>query len=92
MDKKSTIEGLLERGKATGKLTTKQISDALEEMDFDADQLNSFYDSCEQLSIEIIDNSIVDENFDLNHIQISDDPDEDLEDALSTEGLSLIHI
>ncbi len=89
MDKKSTIEGLLERGKATGKLTTKQISDALEEMDFDADQLNSFYDSCEQLSIEIIDNSIVDENFDLNHIQISDNPDEDLEDALSTEGLAV---
>lgn len=58
-------------------------------MDFDADQLNSFYDSCEQLSIEIIDNSIVDENFDLNHIQISDNPDEDLEDALSTEGLAV---
>ncbi|MBQ8078892.1 MAG: hypothetical protein IJ236_02970, partial [Oscillospiraceae bacterium] len=34
MDKKSTIEALLEKGKTAGKLTTKQISDALEEMDF----------------------------------------------------------
>lgn len=89
MDKKSTIEALLERGKAAGKLTTKQISDALEEMDFDADQLNSFYDSCEQLNIEIIDNNVVDENFDLNHIKIHENPDEDLDSALSTEGLAV---
>lgn len=89
MDKKSTIDALLERGKATGKLTTKQISDALEEMDFDADQLNTFYDSCEQHNIEIIDNNIVDANFDLNHIDISENPDEDLDSALSTEGLAV---
>ncbi len=89
MDKKSTIEALLEKGKAAGKLTTKQISDALEEMDFDADQLNSFYDSCEQLNIEIIDNNVVDDNLDLNNIQIIDSMDEDLESALSTEGLAV---
>ncbi len=89
MDKKSTIEALLERGKATGKLTTKQITDALEEMDFDADQLNSFYDNCEQHNIEIIDNNIIDDNFDLNHIEISDNPDDDFDSALSTEGLAV---
>jgi len=89
MDKKSTIEALLERGKASGKLTTKQISDALEEMDFDADQLNSFYDSCEQLNIEIIDNNVIEDNFDLEHIEINENPDEDLDAALSTEGLAV---
>ncbi|MBQ9695903.1 MAG: RNA polymerase sigma factor RpoD [Oscillospiraceae bacterium] len=89
MDKKSTIEALLEKGKTAGKLTTKQISDALEEMDFDADQLNSFYDSCEQLNIEIIDNNVVDENFDLDHIEINENPDEDLDSALSTDGLAV---
>ena len=30
---KTTIEKLLEQGKASGKLTTKEISDALDEMD-----------------------------------------------------------
>ncbi len=89
MDKKSTIEALLEKGKSTGKLTTKQISDALEEMDFDADQLNSFYDSCEQLNIEIIDNNVVDDSLDLNNIPIIENLDEDLESALSTEGLAV---
>ncbi len=89
MDKKSTIEALLEKGKSTGKLTTKQISDALEEMDFDADQLNSFYDSCEQLNIEIIDNNVVDDNLDLNHIPMIDNLDEDYDAAISTEGLAV---
>ena len=89
MDKKSPIEARLENGKTAEKLTTKQISDALEEMDFDADQLNSFYDSCEQLNIEIIDNNVVDENFDLDHIEINENPDEDLDSALSTDGLAV---
>ena len=89
MDKKSTIEGLLERGKAAGKLTTQQISIALEEMDFDADQINSFYDSCEQQGIEIIDNNTIDDNIDLNHFELNENPDEDLDSALSTEGLAV---
>ena len=34
-DKKNVIENLLEQGKASGKLTTKEINDALEKLDFD---------------------------------------------------------
>ena len=33
MDKKTTIENLIEKGKVTGKLSTKEITDALEELD-----------------------------------------------------------
>ena len=85
-EKKNTIDGLLEQGKAAGKLTTKEISDALEEMDFDLDQLNSFYDTCEQLNIEIIDDTAVDPN----HLKDSDlDLADDLEMALSTEGIAI---
>ena len=57
MEGKTTIEKLMERGKATGELTTKEISDALEELDFDVDQLNSFYDTCDRLNIKIIDDT-----------------------------------
>ena len=85
-EKKNTIDGLLEQGKAAGKLTTKEISDTLEEMDFDLDQLNSFYDTCEQLNIEIIDDTAVDPN----HLKDSDlDLADDLEMALSTEGIAI---
>ncbi|MCD7823265.1 MAG: RNA polymerase sigma factor RpoD [Oscillospiraceae bacterium] len=54
-DKKSVIDNLIETGKATGKLSTQQITDALEDADFDAEQIDRFYDSCSTNGIEIID-------------------------------------
>ena len=44
-EKKSAVVDLMEQGKAKGKLTTKEITDALEEMDFDAEQMDKLYDS-----------------------------------------------
>lgn len=42
-DKKNNIiDGLLEQGKATGKLTTKEITDALEKLDFDVEHMVHF--------------------------------------------------
>ena len=58
--KKNTIETLMEQGKTNGKLTTKEITDALEELDFDVDQLNTFYDNCETLNIEIVEDFSLD--------------------------------
>ena len=55
MDKKTTIENLIEKGKANGKLSTKEITDALEELDFDVDQMDTFYDNCASNNIEIVD-------------------------------------
>ncbi len=54
-DKKNVIDSLIETGKATGKLSTQQITDALEDADFDAEQIDKFYDACSTNGIEIID-------------------------------------
>ncbi len=54
-DKKNVIDSLIETGKATGKLSTQHITDALEDADFDAEQIDKFYDSCSANGIEIID-------------------------------------
>ncbi len=89
MDKKSTVEALLDQGKSDGKLTTQQISAALEELDFDADQINAFYDNCEQLGIEIIDNQTIEEAIDLEHITINENPDEDLDTDFAAENLAI---
>ena len=59
-NKKTTIEALLDKGKANGRLTTKEITDALEELDFDVDQINTFYDNCESLNIEIVEDMNID--------------------------------
>jgi len=86
--KKNTIDALLEQGRANGKLTTKEITDALEEMDFEADQLNSFYDTCEENHIEIVE--VEDLSLD-NDLKLAFDPDlaDDLEMSLSTEGIAI---
>ncbi len=77
---KTTIEKLLEQGKASGKLTTKEISDALDEMDFDADQINAFYDACERMNIAVIDDAPADDPIEMM---------ENLEASLSTEGIAI---
>ena len=64
-EKKSAVTELMEEGKRKGKLTAKEITDALEEMDFDAEQLDKFYDSLESSNIEILDDLGVDTDIDL---------------------------
>jgi RNA polymerase primary sigma factor len=82
-EKKLAFENLMEHGKLTGKLTTKEITDAFEELDFDGEQMDSFYENCSNLNIEIIDD-FAPENEDLKLAMA-----EDLENALSTEGIAI---
>ena len=53
-DKKSVIKDLIEQGKAKGKVTTKELNDALEELDFDVEQVDKLYDTLDANNIEII--------------------------------------
>lgn len=82
-DKKMAFENLMEHGKLTGKLTTKEITDALEESDFDSDQMDSFYENCSSLNIEIID------DFNPEDMDLKLNASDDLESALSTEGIAI---
>lgn len=54
-DKKTQINDLIEIGRAKGKLTTQEIMDALEDLDFDPEQMDKLYESLESQNIEIID-------------------------------------
>ena len=64
-DKKSILRELLENGKAKGKLSTKEISDVLEELDYDVDQVDKLYDLFEQNNIDIVEDMVtpIDEDF-----------------------------
>lgn len=87
-DKKNVIENLLEQGKASGKLTTKEINDALEKLDFDVEKIDSFYDSCHALNIEIIDD-IVPEDDNLDFVNPEDEiGTETVDMGIATEGIS----
>lgn len=82
---KMTIDALMEKGKQNGKLTAQEIDDVLGELNFDADKLNSIMTSCEELNIEIVDDTAEDETIQENETELVDD----LETSLSTEGISI---
>ena len=43
---------LIEKGKKAGKLTSKELMDVLENLNLDAEQIDKFYDTLENLGIE----------------------------------------
>lgn len=89
-EKKSPIQELVELGKSKGKLTESQISDALEEINFDPEQMEHLYENLESLNIEIVDD--VDEPTieDLSTDEEEEVPkDENLDVALSSEGIAI---
>ncbi|HPR39883.1 MAG TPA: RNA polymerase sigma factor RpoD [Oscillospiraceae bacterium] len=78
-EKKNGLGELLENGKNKGKLTTKEITDFLEEQDYDVEQVDKLYDLIEGSGIEIVEDFTppVDEDFDLTDIEEEDFDDED---------------
>ncbi len=74
-DKRTIIHDLLEYGKQKGKLTTKEIGDALEELDFDVEQLEKLYDTLEGHNIEIIEDLETDLDIDISTIDLAADDD-----------------
>ena len=79
-DKRNALAELMERGKASGKLTTKEITDALEELDFDVEQMNKLYDDFEAFNIEIVEDFTPDDDDD-------EDVKEDEPDAAPTTDI-----
>ena len=52
--KEEKLAALIERGKKLGRLTYKEISDVLDNMNLSSDQMSKFYDTLEELNIETI--------------------------------------
>ncbi|MBR2735348.1 MAG: RNA polymerase sigma factor RpoD, partial [Clostridia bacterium] len=51
----SVIKDLVDHGKSSGHISTNEILEAMGEMDFDPDQIESLYDSMESMGVEIVD-------------------------------------
>ena len=91
-DSKSVLAELLEHGKANGKLTTKEITDALEICDFDAAEIDKLYDDFENFNIDIVDDFSVDEDLDAA-LYASEDYDVDISpDGIATDDPVKIYL
>lgn len=83
-DKSHILKELVENGKAKGRLSTKEITEALEELDFDVEQMDRIYERLEGHNIEIIEDMEPEE---LDNFKIpSENPDED-EYGISSPGV-----
>ena len=87
-DKKLQINDLIEMGRAKGKLTTQEIMDALEDLDFDPEQMDKLYESLESQNIKIIDDFEADAVADLEFV-LEAAESEEAEPAPGAEGIAI---
>ena len=83
-EKKTVLRELIEMGKSKGHLSTKEILDALGEMDFDPEHVEKFYDTLENQGIEIVE--------DFDDIQLDDAElakAEKLDPSLGADGVAI---
>lgn len=83
-EKKITLKDLVEIGKRTGKLSTKEINEVLEETGFDVEQVDKLYEQLESNNIEIID-----EPDDDDAVPLTEENLDLYETVLSAEGVSI---
>ncbi len=84
-DKKAVIRELIENGKKHGKLTTKEISDAMEEIGFDVDQVDKLYETLDAHNIEVVDEP----DPDIEEFKLTEENADQFEGALAAEGVSI---
>ena len=85
-DKTYVIRTQIENGNANGTMTTSEINDALEQLDFDVEKVDKLYDTLESLNIDIVD------DIDLSDLEGKDfdsEHDEDDESLLSVDGINI---
>ena len=87
-DKKMQINDLVELGRAKGKLTTQEIMDALEDLDFDPEQMDKLYESLESQNIKIIDDFEADAFADLDFV-LEAAESEEVEPVPGAEGIAI---
>ncbi len=79
----NVLEELFNQGKLKGSLTAKEITDALEELNFDADQINKIFEKIASMNIRIEDNFDADVDIDF----IMDYSERDYSDDMDAEFL-----
>ena len=84
-EKRNTIRELIETGKRNGRLTTKEINDALEEINFDVEQVDKLYETLDSHNIEIVDEP----DPEVEDFTLTEDSVDLLESALSAEGVAI---
>ncbi len=88
LDKKVDMEGLIEKGKK-GDLSTNDLDEAMENMDFDMDSLEKLYEAFEDNGVSLPDDISTTEMNEIEHEVERFGGGENMERMLEQEGLSI---
>ena len=87
-EKKDSIRNLIEQGRRAGKLTSTEISDAMEESSrvIDAEQMEKLYEELESNGIEVVD----DDATDMSAVaDMGEEGMDDFEDTVTSDGITI---
>ena len=88
-EKKFDIKELIEKGKAKGSLSNSEIMEALEDVDYDIEQIEKLYDQLESLGIEVT-GYLDSQEFEKIESEVEQfESAEDMEKMLAQEGLNI---
>ena len=87
-EKKDPIRNLIDSGRRAGKLTSTEISDAMEEAGnvLEVEAMEKLYEELESNGIEVIDNTPVEVD---DTVAAPDDGADDYEDGLTADGITI---
>ncbi|WP_294496383.1 RNA polymerase sigma factor RpoD [uncultured Gemmiger sp.] len=86
-EKKNAVRELIENGRRNGKVTAREINDAMEDSSFDVDQMEKLYESLESHGIEVIDDEPNEAA--AAAANLTENSVDEFEDSLSAEGVSI---
>lgn len=87
VDPKIVSNDLLERGKKNGKLSIQEVAVALEELNFDSDQITKLYEKFEQYNIELVDD-LEEEDLDID-LSLDIGINDSVSSAMSMESVNI---
>ena len=87
-EKKDPIRNLIDSGRRAGKLTSTEISDAMEEAGnvLEVEAMEKLYEELESNGIEVIDDTPVEED---DTVAAPDDGADAYEDGLTADGIAI---
>jgi RNA polymerase primary sigma factor len=89
IDKKTDIMELIERGKAKGSLSSNEVTEAIESLDYDIDQIEKLYETLEANGIEVT-NYVNQAEFEEIESEVERfESAEEMEKVLAQEGLAI---
>ncbi len=82
-EKKMGLKELLENGKRTGKVTTKELYEAMEESNFDVEKIDQIYSLFERENVEVV------EEADEESFALTENNADQFESSLTAEGVTI---